>query len=565
MAKSKKDPNEAGIPSTQKQVAQGDSVGNLSQQKDPHEAGIPSTQEQVAQGDSVGTRRQRLSRKEQKARKKQKKRHRSRSHSDPSSNKEVTVDSDDKNFDLDYVATPIPTLKDLQKVHGAKPLGKWFPKAVVVKSREPPVSNTKSSLVLFYQYVDPLWPESVTQQLMAFLIRISEIRVLGGRIRVAREGVNATLSSRDVGQQSAAQTLRHFAKDLRSFHAVFEKTDFKFIDNLSGDRHFKDFKVFPVKELVYYGLDGEKAPLSFGGVHLKASDFHEKLKEENTVVVDVRNHYEAAIGRFDGQDAAAVQGGDNTSNNAQGAKYVDPKMRKSTDFANWLEKAETKKELEGKQVLLYCTGGIRCERASAFLNHKMGKEVSGVYQLQGGIERYLKAFPDGGFWRGKNFVFDKRESVGVENADGDGGVVKDSRVTKEKGLLPEMKCCICQKPWDRYVGKKKCGTCGVPVLMCDGCMSSKMNKDEKNLIRCPLCVDENITVKADEVDWTNNGLSICQSKESGKAAPSVLKWGGGHATEKKERRKFRRKPCKFGAACKRPDCFFSHPERDSNS
>ena len=110
-----------------------------------------------------------------------------------------------------------------------------------------------------------------------------------------------------------------------------------------------------------------------------------------------------------------------------------------------------------------------------------------MYQLKGGIERYLKTFKDGGFWRGKNFVFDKREAVSVENPHGDGGVLrKAQKICKKKNKRHQVhekkdtfllaKCCACGDPWDRYVGKKKCLTCGVPVLMCDKCMSLKLDK-----------------------------------------------------------------------------------------
>jgi len=78
-------------------------------------------------------------------------------------------------------------------------------------------------------------------------------------------------------------------------------------------------------------------------------------------------------------------------------------MRKSTEFPVWLDKPETKEMLRGKQVLMYCTGGIRCERASALLRQKIENEedtkelgIKGVYQLQGGIDKYFKEFPDGG-------------------------------------------------------------------------------------------------------------------------------------------------------------------------
>ena len=80
-------------------------------------------------------------------------------------------------------------------------------------------------------------------------------------------------------------------------------------------------------------------------------------------------------------------------------------------LAVWLDKPETKEKLKGKNVLMYCTGGIRCERATALLKYKMENDpeiknlgIQEVYQLQGGIDKYFKEFPDGGFWKGKNYV-----------------------------------------------------------------------------------------------------------------------------------------------------------------
>ncbi len=109
---------------------------------------------------------------------------------------------------------------------------------------------------------------------------------------------------------------------------------------------------------------------------------------------------------------------------------------------------------------MYCTGGVRCERASALLKSEMAGDVKGVFQLDGGIEKYLQHFPDGGNWQGKNFVFDKREAFGVDNPAGVGGVVesqkrKKKNVDKEKGTGPDVlgKCCVCSAAWDRYVGE----------------------------------------------------------------------------------------------------------------
>jgi predicted sulfurtransferase len=207
---------------------------------------------------------------------------------------------------------------------------------------------------------------------------------IGGRIRVSIEGVNATVSAASTTSTTtssngnlepefeAAQTLRHFAQDLRQFDPVaFSNTDFKYVDGLSADRHFKELKLLPVKELVFYGIKEEDCSgatvstaaaadassstgkeVKGGGVHLDAIEYHEMLKRKDAVVIDVRNHYEAAIGRFDGQmekESKEQKGND-------GAEYIDPKMRKSTDFTSWLAEPETKQKLEGKTVLMFCTG-----------------------------------------------------------------------------------------------------------------------------------------------------------------------------------------------------------------
>jgi len=145
------------------------------------------------------------------------------------------------------------------------------------------------------------------------------------------------------------------------------------------DRSFKDLKVLPVKELVFYGVNNEESlnDVTDDIHHLCPQDFHQKLESKNKdiVVIDVRNAYESVIGRFSGQ----IKTG--------GAKLIDPMMRKSTDFPKWLEKDSTKEDLKNKEVLMYCTGGVRCEKASALLRREMGDSVKGIYQLQGGIEK----------------------------------------------------------------------------------------------------------------------------------------------------------------------------------
>jgi len=525
-------------------------------------------------------RKKRLSRKEQKARKKQRKEQEQqlvKQAPSPDTSATATASpwkAQDAQNDRLYVPTPIPGTEQhhqrfqKKEKQTGKPLGKWFPKAKVMKSQ--PSASEDCTILLFYQYKSPVtWSETRTQQLMRYLEAIFEARpTLGGRLRVAPEGVNATLSAGDSPDGTTGRTiLEHFTKDLAQFDAIFEETDFKYIP-AKADRHFKDLKILPVQELVYYGLQEQQAPLTATGVHLDPRDFHEMLHDnsQETVVIDVRNHYEAALGRFDGQEHAKSNNksaekiidkkdvATATRTKPAGAKYIDPQMRKSTDWTSWLEKSA--EDLKGKRVMLYCTGGVRCERASAYLNKAMGDQLNGVYQLQGGIERYMQAFPDGGAWRGRNFVFDKREAVSATDPNGDGGVLPGK---KKKHVIADgcdTKCCLCGRPWDRYVGKRKCDTCGVPVLMCDTCMSKsssrKKNKKqnvqdelaldgkkeetcEYQLARCDLCVEQGITVPVDQLEYTDNGVKSKSHSNHGKAAPSILKWGGGHASGKKER------------------------------
>ncbi|CAB9512056.1 UPF0176 protein [Seminavis robusta] len=449
--------------------------------------------------------------------------------------------------DIPYVPTPLPDADDdnhrsTNNSNKKKTLGKWFPNASVVKSQRS--DSDDCTILLFYQYKSPVvWPERKVAELIKYLHAVAEARpLLGGRLRVAPEGINATLSCGDAPDGTNGRTiLEHFTKDLQQFDPVFHETDFKYLP-AKADRHFKDLKILPVKELVFYGLQEAAAPIGETGVHLDAKDFHEMLQDtsKETVVVDVRNHYEAALGRFDGQ--TKLDGA---------AQYVDPLMRKSTDFPSWVEKAAD--DLKNKRVMMFCTGGVRCERASAYLKRTMGDSLDGVFQLQGGIERYLQAFPDGGHWRGSNFVFDKREAVSVSNPNGDGGVVAGKKKQQELPEGVDTNCCLCDRPWNRYVGKKKCECCGVPVLTCTTCLS-KYNHQVKHhgkgavdneqkprkMARCPLCVDQNITVRVDDVEYTDNGVKSKSNSDQGLAAPSVLKWGGGHASEKKERRRKKR-------------------------
>ena len=200
------------------------------------------------------------------------------------------------------------------------------------------------TLLLFYQYVEPPWTQEVYRGALKHVEQLGKKAGITGRMRVAKEGLNCTLTGSKEGILNFCQYLR----DWKPEH--FTQTEFKLTHNLPEPQRFRDLKIIPVHELVNYGLDGEKAPpiQQYHGTHLDPKDYHKKLAEENTIIIDVRNHYEAKIGRF-----APPEEGENPP------KWIDPKMRKSTEFPVWLDQPETLQELKGKQVLMYCTGGIR--------------------------------------------------------------------------------------------------------------------------------------------------------------------------------------------------------------
>ena len=113
----------------------------------------------------------------------------------------------------------------------------------------------------------------------------------------------------------------------------------------------RELKVWPVSELVTYGFSAFESNIDNGGNHLTPEEFHKAMELPNTVMIDVRNFNETVIGKFAPPKA----------------KLLDPCMRRSTEFPAWVK--ANKSYLEGKKILMYCTGGIRCERASAYLTN----------------------------------------------------------------------------------------------------------------------------------------------------------------------------------------------------
>lgn len=304
-----------------------------------------------------------------------------------------------------------------------------------------------TSLLLFYAYVEPEWTLPEYNAALEWAQRNAELHEITGRLRIAHEGFNGTMTGSFTNMRAWCQAMREWQP------RVFGATQFKITDGLPDGQAFPYLKLIPCKELVNYGLAGQQPSLKMGGTHLEPQAYHEKLQESNTVVIDVRNSYEAQIGHFMPPEG--------------GAEYIDPEMRVSTEFPEWVDKNVDR--LKGKQIMMFCTGGIRCERASALLKTK---GLENVFQMQGGVHRYLEEFSkDGGLWKGHNYTFDKRFLHGAEQAD----------------IMGE--CVACCQPWNKYRGKRRCPPCGVPLLICDNCQESSTDAV------CHLCKKAGLTCK----------------------------------------------------------------------
>ena len=206
-----------------------------------------------------------------------------------------------------------------------------------------------------------------------------------GRIYIASEGINAQLSmpSQNLNEFKTKLDSIDFLKEIRLNVAV-EQDDFSFLK----------LKVKIRNKIVADGLSENNFDLSNNGTHVNASEFNTLIENPNTLLVDMRNHYESEIGHFDGA--------------------ILPDVDSFRESLPIIEKKFAKHK-KSKNIVMYCTGGIRCEKASAFLKHK-GYEK--VYQLDGGIIEYARQVDQekiNNKFLGKNFVFDHRRSEAVSD------------------------------------------------------------------------------------------------------------------------------------------------------
>jgi len=271
--------------------------------------------------------------------------------------------------------------------------------------------------ISFYQYHKIEDPQTFRDQLF---IEWNQLDVLG-RTYVSYEGINAQISvpsDRMIELKNQLDAIP-FLKDIRLNVAVEQ-------DNKS----FLKLKIKVRNKIVADGLNDDTFDVT---KNLNAKEFNEMLADPNTVCVDMRNHYESEIGHFDGA--------------------VTPDVDTFRDSLDIIEE-DLKDNKEDKNLLMYCTGGIRCEKASAYYKHKGFKNV---FQLEGGIIEYTRQVKSEGIenkFLGKNFVFDHRRSEKISD-----DVIAN--------------CHQCGEPCDEHVNCDN-EACHLLFIQCKSCQE-KMN------------------------------------------------------------------------------------------
>ena len=211
--------------------------------------------------------------------------------------------------------------------------------------------------------------------LQSNLYEICEKNNIMGTILIANEGINGTISGKT---NEINQTISLLKSDKR-----FTNIEIKY--SSTDKQPFHRMKVRLKKEIVTIGLPGIN-PNKKVGTYVKPEDWNDLISDPNVVVIDTRNRYETKIGSF--QNA------------------LDPETSSFREFPDWVKKFKSSKENANKKIAMFCTGGIRCEKASSLMKEEGFEDV---YHLQGGILKYLETIDkENSLWNGECFVFDQR-------------------------------------------------------------------------------------------------------------------------------------------------------------
>ncbi len=282
--------------------------------------------------------------------------------------------------------------------------------------------NSQQRITLsFYKYFKLGNPKLFRDHLF---VTWSKLDILG-RIYIANEGINAQLSV-------PKENINEFKETLQDIIPLN-----KIRLNFALEHYSKSFLKLTIKirkKIVADGLDDKTFDVTNIGKHLDAENFNKMLNDSNTVCIDMRNHYESEIGFFKG----AIK--PNVDTFRESLEIIDNELKKNGSKKNYL---------------MYCTGGIRCEKASAYLKHK---GIKNVYQLEGGIIEYSRQVKEKKLknnFLGKNFVFDERR----------GERISDDIVSN---------CHQCGEPCDTHVNCSN-EACHLLFIQCEKCRQTMNN------------------------------------------------------------------------------------------
>ena len=288
--------------------------------------------------------------------------------------------------------------------------------------------------ISFYHY----FPIQNPQEFRDFLYKNLDILKVFGRIYVAKEGINAQISV----PTNNFESFKSFLYSIELLNGLRL--------NIAVDDDGKSFWVLKIKvreKVVADGINDPNFSMENKGRYVNAQQMNELLKDDATVVIDMRNHYEFEVGHFE-----------------KAIEIPSDTFREQLPMA-----VDMMKGNEEKNIIMYCTGGIRCEKASAYMLHQGFKNV---FHLEGGIINYAQQIKQNGLdskFIGKNFVFDNRLG---------------ERITED--II--SKCHQCDKPCDAHTNCKNDG-CHLLFIQCETCakqMDGCCTKECKETLHMPI-------------------------------------------------------------------------------
>ncbi|MDF1825603.1 MAG: rhodanese-related sulfurtransferase [Verrucomicrobiales bacterium] len=280
-----------------------------------------------------------------------------------------------------------------------------------------PADSATFQVLLYYRYVRIDNPEAYMTE-HRILCRELGLR---GRIIIGEEGINGTVSGTNEATNAYIATM----------HADPRFAEMEFKIDASDDHVFPKMSIKVRDEIVRLGLDAttDIDPNRLTGKRLSPAQFYQKMQEEEVVIIDGRNDYEAELGKF--------------------KNAICPTVENFREFPDWLR--ENAEKLKGKKILTYCTGGIRCEKLSGLIK---GEGFDEVYQLDGGIVKYGKD-PEvqGRDFEGLCYVFDERVGVEVNR-------------TETRKVISHCRYCGVEEP---HYGNCKWPDCNEQIFVCPDC------------------------------------------------------------------------------------------------